>query len=386
MKKKTVTVLGSTGSIGLNTLEVLRRYPGHFEVRGLAAGKNVSLIKQQIEEFAPQAVYVQEDLAALELRASVPPAIKIFSEADGLLRFAEALDSDIWVAGMNGTGSLPAVIRALEKGKRVALANKELLVAAGNLVMRALKENPSSSLIPVDSEHSALFQCLQGNPRRALETLVLTGSGGPLRELSADQFFDVSKEVVIHHPKWKMGKKISVDSATLMNKGLEIIEASWLFDVPIDRIKVLIHPEAVIHSMVEFCDGSLLAQLGVTDMKLPIQYALTFPDRLPVAEEWRLDLARLGALNFSLPDPGKFPCLGLAYEAAKKSGSAPCVLSAADEVAVEAYLQDKIRFVEIPRIIEKILTHHNPISNPGLEEIRTAQEWAMEETRRLCRL
>ena len=395
MKKtaiKTINILGSTGSIGINTLEVVRRNPKNFKIRGLAAGRNMEVLLEQIRTVEPHAVYVRDLSDARRLQSLCGPSTRIFSGEDGVSQLEEECGADILVAGMNGTGGLPAVLNALKKGKRVALANKEILVAAGNLVMRALKKNTLASLIPVDSEHSAIFQCLQAestgaiNRARTLEKIILTGSGGPLREMDTEKFGHVSKEVVVNHPKWKMGKKISVDSATLMNKGLEIIEASWLFDTAIEKIKVLIHPEAVIHSMVEFCDGSVMAQLGVTDMKLPIQYALSFPDRLNVDPSLRLDLAKIGNLNFFLPDTRKFPCLGLAYEAGKRSGSAPCVLSAADEVAVEAYLQDKIRFVEIPGIIEKILTHHHPISDPGLEQIRSAHDWATEETRRLCRL
>ena len=384
--KKTLTILGSTGSIGLNTLEVVRQHAAAFRVAGLAAGKNVELIKQQIEEFKPRAVYLKDGEAAKVLARMASPELKVFGAAEGIDAFSAYLDSDILVAGMNGTEALGPVLQALQSGKRVALANKEILVAAGNLVMATLKAHPQSSLIPVDSEHSAIFQCLQGSKEEAVEKLILTSSGGPLREMGGEKFQHVTKEVVVNHPKWKMGKKISVDSATLMNKGLEIIEASWLFDVPIDRVEVLIHPEAVIHSMVEFRDGSILAQLGVTDMKLPIQYALSFPERLPVNAAMRLDLAKLGQLNFSLPDRKRFPCLDIAYEAARRSGSTPCVLSAADEIAVEAYLQDKIRFIEIPNIIETVLTHHRTIPNPGLADIHSTHRWATEETRRLCQL
>jgi len=272
----------------------------------------------------------------------------------------------------------------LKSGKRGALANKEILVIAGGLVMEALKKNPMASLLPVDSEHNAIFQCLQGAQTHEIQKLILTGSGGPLRNLSRDKFAGISKEVVTHHPKWKMGKKISVDSATLMNKGLEIIEASWLFDVPIERIEVLIHPEAVVHSMVEFKDGAILAQLGVTDMRLPIQYALSYPERLECSQEMRIDFRSVKQLTFCEPDRNKFPCLDIAYHAAKRSGSAPCVLSAADEVAVGAFLEDRIDFSEIPGIIEKVLSSHKHVANPGLEEIRTIHFWASEETRRLC--
>jgi len=268
----------------------------------------------------------------------------------------------------------------------VALANKEILVMAGSLVMSRLRANGPASLIPVDSEHSAIFQCLQGNPAESVHKIILTGSGGPLREISPTRFSELSKQDVINHPKWRMGQKISVDSATMMNKGLEIIEASWLFDIPIDRIEVLIHPEAVVHSMVEFKDGTMMAQLAVTDMKLPIQYALSYPARLQSSPALRLDLAALRSLNFSLPDRKKFPCLEIACEAARRSGSAPCVLSAADEVAVHAYLDDKIRFMEIPNVIEKVLSRHRHVADPDLSQIQSIHDWATGETKRLCQV
>lgn len=236
----------------------------------------------------------------------------------------------------------------------------------------------------MDSEHSAIFQCLQGSPRENLEKIILTGSGGPLREVSQERFAGIPKEVVVNHPKWKMGKKISVDSATLMNKGLEIIEASWLFDIPIEKIEILIHPEAVIHSMVEFKDGALLAQLGVTDMRLPIQYALTYPKRLSSELSMKLDFSGISHLTFLSADRNKFPCLDLAYDAAKKSGSAPCVLSAADEVVVSAFLEDRIDFVEIPKIIEKVLSRHRHVESPDLSQIQSIHAWAMDEARKLC--
>ena len=294
------------------------------------------------------------------------------------------MNSDILVAATTGTTSLLAVLDALEKGKHVALANKEILVMAGALVMNRLNSNSQASLIPVDSEHNAIFQCLEGKPKEFIEKIILTGTGGPLREISQEQFKTLSKDVVIKHPKWNMGKKISVDSATLMNKGLEIIEAAWLFDIPIDRIQVLIHPEAVIHSMVEFVDASVIAQLGVTDMKLPIQHALSFPNRFSSPREMKLDFTKISNLTFLLPNRKKFPCLDIAYAAAAQSGSAPCVLSAADEVAVGAFLDDKIVFVDIPRVIEKVLSSHRHIKNPDLEEIQSVHQWATEEARRLC--
>ncbi|HTL71387.1 MAG TPA: 1-deoxy-D-xylulose-5-phosphate reductoisomerase [Candidatus Eisenbacteria bacterium] len=378
--KKRVTILGSTGSVGLNTLKVIREFPERFEVAGLAAGASAGVLAAQAAEFRPACVYVRDSSEAAELKKS--PA-RFFNGTDGLDAFTRSHEFDILVAASSGTTALVSVLDALRRGKRVALANKEILVMAGGLVMEAAK-TPGAELLPVDSEHNAIFQCLQGERASNVERLVLTGSGGPLREVPADSFAGLPKETVINHPKWKMGKKISVDSATLMNKGLELIEAAWLFNVPIDRIQVLIHPEAVIHSMVEFKDGALLAQLGVTDMRLPIQYALTFPERLSSPTTARLDWSEIRHFTFAAPDRKKFPCLDLAYEAARRAGSAPCVLSAADEVAVGAFLDDRIGFVEIPRIIEKILSRHSHVERPDLSEIQSIHAWATEETRKLC--
>ena len=381
---KTLNVLGSTGSVGLNTLQVVRENPELFRVAGLAAGSKSDILEQQIREFSPAAVYLADEKAALEIASKFSGKLKVFTEKESLKEFSSFVGADILMAATTGTGSLTGVLDALKNGKKVALANKEILVVAGDLILTALKSNPRAVLVPVDSEHSAIFQCLQGSNAGHLEKIILTGSGGPLREILAEKFNSLTKEDVINHPKWKMGKKISVDSATLMNKGLEMIEAAQLFGLPVDRIEVLIHPEAVIHSMVEFCDGSVLAQMGVTDMKLPIQYALTYPDRAPVPLSRRLDFARIGSFHFMLPDRKKFPCLDLAYAAARQSGSAPCVLSAADEVAVGAYLNDKIHFIDIPGVIEKVLSRHKAVEKPSLEQIHSIHDWATQETLKLC--
>ena len=381
---KRVTILGSTGSVGLNTLDIIRRHPREFRVAGLSAGSNAQLLETQIRAYKPEAVYLKEPQGAASLRAKFPK-LRVYGERDKIHAFTADLDADILMAASTGTSGLLSVLGAIRAGKRVALANKEILVMAGSLVMRELGKNKNASLIPVDSEHSAIFQCLQGADKKEVRRLILTGSGGPLREVASKDFARVTKSQVINHPKWKMGQKISVDSATLMNKGLEIIEARWIFDVPVERIEVLIHPEAAVHSMVEFRDGSLLAQLGATDMRLPIQYALTYPRRIEAPAELRMDLRQMSELHFSAPDVRKFPCLRLAYEAAKLSGSVPCVLSAADEVAVGAYLADKIPFVDIPKIIENVLSHHRRIEDPDLEQIQGAHDWAVERTQRLCK-
>ncbi|MBI4432496.1 MAG: 1-deoxy-D-xylulose-5-phosphate reductoisomerase [Candidatus Omnitrophica bacterium] len=382
MKKK-ILILGSTGSVGVNTLRVVEEFKGHFSVAGLAAGSKAADLARQIESFRPQGVYIKDSKAALELRRQFGASLKVMAEEDGLHHFCAGIDFDILVAATSGTTALLSVIDALKKGKRVALANKEILVAAGGLVMRELAKNPGASLIPIDSEHSAIFQCLHGSRAQDVARLILTGSGGPLREIAGEDFARVSKETVVNHPKWKMGMKISVDSATLMNKGLEIIEASWLFGLGVDQIQVLVHPEAVVHSMVEFKDGAILAQLGVADMRLPIQYALSFPSRLSAPARC-LDFKELSLLHFSAPDRKKFPCLDLAYQAARQSGSAPCVLSAADEVAVGAYLEDKIRFIDIPQVIERVLGHHHHVQDPDLDMIQSIHDWAVEETKKLC--
>ncbi len=381
---KTLNVLGSTGSIGLNTLQVARENPSLFCVSGLAAGSKSELLEQQIREFSPKAVYLADEKGALGISSIFGKKLKVFTGLQGLREFSMFVEADILMAATTGTGSLVSVLDALGGGKKVALANKEILVVAGDLILSALKSNPSAVLVPVDSEHSAIFQCLQGSNQKYLDKIILTGSGGPLREISAEKFSSLKKEDVINHPKWKMGKKISVDSATLMNKGLEMIEAACLFGLPVDRIEVLIHPEAVIHSMVEFCDGSVLAQLGVTDMKLPIQYAMTYPDRVPVTASRRLDFSQIQEMHFALPDRKKFPCLDLAYAAARQSGSAPCVLSAADDVAVGAYLDDRIRFIQIPGIIEKVLSSHRTVPSPSLDDIQSIHDWATKETVKLC--
>ena len=386
MTSKTITILGSTGSVGVNALRVIREHPGLFKVVGLAAGSSRETLKNQINEFLPKAAYLNDADMCRDLISEAPDTVRIFSEQEGLRVFCEFVDADILLVATSGTTALLSVLDALEKGRRVALANKEILVMAGDLVMSTLKKNPKGQLIPIDSEHNAIFQCLEGHPRENVEKIILTGSGGPLRQTPLAQFGGVSKADVVNHPKWKMGKKISVDSATMMNKGLEIIEASWLFDMPIEQIEVLIHPEAVIHSMVEFKDGALLAQMGVTDMRLPIQYALSYPARISSLEMKRINFAELSGLNFQLPDREKFPCLNLAWAAARESGSTPCVLSAADEVAVEAYLEDKINFLDIPRTIEKVLSRHHSIPKPSLSEILTSYDWAIEETKKLCQV
>jgi len=381
---QTLTILGSTGSIGLNTLEVVRRYPGRFKVRALAAGRNVERLADQIREFSPSAVYLEDSDRQQDLAEICGKRTRLFSRAEGIRAFSRFVDSDILVAAASGTSSLWPVVDAIRKGKRIALANKEVLVMAGERIMEELSRASDASLLPVDSEHSAIFQCLQGSSVGQAERLILTASGGPLRNVPVRLFSKLTKDRVINHPKWKMGRKISVDSATMMNKGLEAIEASALFRFPMDCIDVLIHPEAIVHSMVEFRDGSVLAQMGITDMKLPIQYALSYPDRLLSPPSSKLDFTRHSELTFSRADLKKFPCLRLAFDAGRAGGVAPCVLSAADEVAVNAFLNDQINFVRIPRIIERVLSSHRVRKHPTFDEIHQAHEWATEKARTFC--
>ncbi|HXV18680.1 MAG TPA: 1-deoxy-D-xylulose-5-phosphate reductoisomerase, partial [Candidatus Omnitrophota bacterium] len=370
MRKK-VVILGSTGSIGVNTLRVLEANKDAFEVAGLAAGSRVEELAAQIESHRPGFAYIDDPGKALSLERRFGSSVRVFTKKEGMAAFVRTAGAEILVVGTSGTASLQSVLETLDRGGRVALANKEILVAAGGLVMSRLRAHKDASLIPVDSEHNAIFQCLEGHPARHVERIILTSSGGPLREIPKESFATLSRETVINHPRWKMGEKISVDSATMMNKGLEVIEAHWLFGTPIERIQVLVHPEAVVHSMVEFKDGSILAQLGVTDMRLPIAHALCYPERLSVGEELRIDWKIIRQLTFSEPDTAKFPCLELAYEAAKQSGTAPCVMSAADEVAVGAFLDNKIHFTQIPSVIEKVLSRHSRIADPDLSQIET---------------
>lgn len=383
MRKK-VVILGSTGSIGVNTLRVLEANADTFEVAGLAAGSRVEELAAQIEAYRPGFAYIDDPQKALLLEKRFGARVRIFTKKEGMAAFVKAAGAETLVVGTSGTASLQSVLETLDRGGRVALANKEILVAAGSLVMSRLHAHKDASLIPVDSEHNAIFQCLEGHPARHVEKIILTSSGGPLREIPKESFATLSRETVINHPRWKMGEKISVDSATMMNKGLEVIEARWLFGTPIEKIRVLVHPEAVVHSMVEFKDGSVLAQLGVTDMRLPIAHALCYPERLSVVEELRIDWKNVRQLTFSEPDTAKFPCLELAYEAAKQSGTAPCVMSAADEVAVGAFLNNKIHFTQIPSVIEKVLSRHSRIADPDLSQIETAGLWAAEEAKKLC--
>lgn len=379
---KNVAILGSTGSIGINTLKVIEAFPEHFKVIGLSSFSNISLLEKQVRKFNPSYVTVVKPKKSKELdKALSRRNLKVLSGVEGLNIIASHNKVDILIVAISGAAAVYPLLAGIEAKKHICLANKESIVMAGNIVMKRVKKR-EASLIPVDSEHSAIFQCINLSSISEVSQLFLTGSGGSLHKISKAHFSKLKLGQVLKHPKWKMGKKITVDSATLMNKGLEIIEAHHLFDIPIDRIKLLIHPEAVIHSMCEFIDGSIIAQLGITDMKLPIQFALTYPDRRKTPFQ-RLDLSKIRNFTFTQPDSMKYPCLSLAMAAAKIGGTSTAVLNAADEVTVGAFLNGKIGFLKIPAIIEKVLVNHRYIESPTLDQIFESDKWAREESARL---
>ncbi|MDH7499259.1 MAG: 1-deoxy-D-xylulose-5-phosphate reductoisomerase [candidate division NC10 bacterium] len=368
---KKLSILGSTGSIGQKTLEVVSRYPEAFEVVALAAGSNICLLEQQIRGFLPQLVCLQTKEAAEELRLRLrqgsSPAVRIEWGAPGLLEVATHPSSDLVVSAIVGAAGLLPTLEAIRAGKQVALANKESLVMAGQLIMAEAKRR-QIRIIPIDSEHSAIFQCLEGKEKANLHRIFLTASGGPFRNWPREKFSEITPQRALTHPTWSMGQKVTIDSSTLMNKGLEVIEARWLFDLSIDQIDVILHPQCIIHSMVEFIDGSVLAQLAVTDMHLPIQYALSYPDRLPNPTD-RLEFSQLAPLTFEPLDSERFPCLSYAYEAARTGGSMPIVLNAANEVAVAFFLSQRIPYTEIAALIRRALDSHQPHRVTELEEV-----------------
>ena len=366
---KKITILGSTGSIGVSTLDVIEKNPKAFKVTALAAGRNVKLLAEQIIKYKPEiaSVSTREDAEKLRQILGRRKKIPILYDETGVEEVASYPSSDMVVSAISGAAGLKPTLAAIEAGRDVALANKETMVIAGDIVTRRAKKK-KIKILPVDSEHSAIFQCLAGQKAQYLRRIILTASGGPFYRLSRNELKKVTLEQALRHPRWKMGSKITIDSASLMNKGLEVIEAKWLFDVDVARIDVLIHPQSIVHSMIELRDGSVLAQLGIADMRIPIACALAYPDRLtndlPV-----LNLSEIGLLEFFKPDMKKFPCLGLAYEAGRLGGTAPVVLNAANETAVSAFTEKKICFNDLPKVIEKVMGKHRVKKNPSLADI-----------------
>ena len=381
--KKRIAVLGSTGSIGTNTLDVISSLKDEFKIVGLSADSNIALLAQQVKRFFPKVVSVgSEDLAKKIKGIISSKKTEIVFGPDGLREIVSMDEIDIVVFAISGTGCLVPLMDAIRKKKQIALANKEALVSAGCIVMDAAKKN-AAKIIPIDSEHSAVFQCIEGK-RKFLSKVYLTGSGGPLLNVNKSKFDSLTKRFILNHPKWKMGEKISVDSATMMNKGLEVIEAKYLFDIDEDSVEVLIHPEAVIHSMVELVDGTVFAQLGLTDMRIPIQYALTYPDRVE-GPSGMVDFYKADKLTFSSPDYDKFPCLGIARQAAKSGIPYPAILCAADEEVVKNYLSGRIKFSDIPKIIEKVLSRYKNVKKVStVNDILEIDSWAKNEARSIC--
>lgn len=374
MEKRKIAILGSTGSIGRQALEVVAEHPDLFDVELLAANRSAELLAEQALRFDANVAVVCDGGAYPALtRALTSSPVKAFAGMESVTGLLETLDLDLVLCAQVGFSGLEPAVAALRAGRVVALANKETLVAAGGIVTRIAREN-GGVLLPVDSEHSAIFQCLQGQ-RAEIEKLLLTASGGPFLDTPAGEMERMTRAEALRHPRWKMGEKITVDCSTLMNKGLEMIEAHWLFGVAPENIEIVVHPQSVIHSMVQFTDGAVLAQLGVPDMRLPIQYALTYPERVPLSVD-RLDFAALGSLTFRRPDTGRFPCIRLAYESIACGGSMPCTMNAANEVAVHAFLRDEIPFGAIRRTVEETMEHTVPFRNPSLDDIREADRAA----------
>ena len=381
---KSIALLGSTGSIGTQVLDVVERLPDKLRIVSMAAHRNVELFAEQIERFRPSVVSIGSEEAAQRLKAAAssqqPAASKSQSEitwgAEGLERVATIPEADIVVVAVAGTVGLAPTLAAISAGKDIALASKEVLVAAGSLVSKLVQEK-GVQLLPIDSEHSAIFQCLQGEDRNKIQKLMLTASGGAFANYPLEKLKDATVEQALAHPTWNMGRKITVDSATLMNKALEIIEAHWLFGVEASQIEVVIHPQSIVHSMVEFIDGSVIAQMGLPDMRLPIQYALLYPERVDTGLP-RLDITAQSTLTFAKPNPERYPGLSLAYKAAEQGGTMPVVMNAANEVAVGLFLDRKISFLEIQKTVRRVMDGHKPVQDPDLDKILDADSWARQ--------
>ncbi len=375
---KKIAVLGSTGSIGRSALAVISKFPDKLKVIALSANNNIDVLCEQIKIFKPRFVCIHDGCFITDLQSRFAHLkIRFFSGNQGLCQMVSDMSIDQVMMSVSGSAALPPLLQAIDSGKDIALANKEALVMAGDLIMRKAHKK-GVRIIPVDSEQSAIWQCLEGQDRTKLKRIFLTASGGPFLSLGKEAFSKITVDDALRHPRWKMGRKITIDSATLMNKGLELIEALHLFSVSHKDIEVLVHPEAIIHSMVEFIDGVILAQMSVADMRIPIQYSLTYPKRLSNGYD-QVDFLKLKSLNFRKPDFSRFPCLGLAYEAASRGGTMPCVLNAANEVSVDAFLGGEVCFTDIPKVIEKVMRRHKVSPRSSLSDVLGADSWARRE-------
>ena len=378
---KNVVILGSTGSIGKNALDVIRNLRHKYKVVGLSANSRWELLAKQVEEFKPKSVSLADGRWIKELKNKLPQnSVQILTGTESVKEMVSKGDVDIVISAIVGAAGLPAAIEVIKNGKTLALANKEALVMAGGLIVSMAKKK-GVNILPVDSEHSAIFQALRAGHPNEVKKVIITASGGPFRDYPKEKLSEVTKEEALNHPTWQMGQKITIDSATLMNKALEIIEAKWLFNLDSTQIDVIIHPESIVHSLVEFCDGSVIAQMGLPDMKVPIQFALTYPHRENGNVE-SLDLAKLGSLNFRKPDMDKFPALRLGYEVVEKGGTMGATLNAANEIAVQAFLERKIKFTDITKTVEHVMKKHNYIKDPDFEDIMHADEYARKETKK----
>jgi 1-deoxy-D-xylulose-5-phosphate reductoisomerase len=380
---KKISILGSTGSIGTQMLDVAARLPEMIEIVALAAHSNVELLAEQVWKFKPKLVCVGRTDLEPELRRLLGDVqVEVLSGEEGWLAASTITEADQVVVSVAGTPGLIPTLAAIDAGKEIGLASKEVLVCAGEIVTNKAAER-GVKIVPIDSEHSAIFQCLNGEDPNSVEKIYLTASGGPFKNATTEEMSRVTPEQALAHPTWKMGRKVTIDSSTLMNKGLEIIEARWLFGVDAENIEVVVHPQSIIHSMVRFADGSVIAQLGLPDMRLPIQYALLYPLRYDSGLP-RVDILQVGSLDFKAPDMGRFPALGLAYEAAKIGGTMPAVMNAADEVAVQMFLDRKIGFLDIARLVERVMASHEAVQHPTLEVILEADAWARNQTTALA--
>jgi 1-deoxy-D-xylulose-5-phosphate reductoisomerase len=381
-RQENIAILGSTGSIGKNSIEVIANFPDQFKVSYLTVNNNIDALCDQVRRFKPKGVVVLDRNSAAECKKRFDGATEVLVGEEGLEEIVQRNDVDVVISSLVGFAGLKPTIAAIRAKKKIALANKETLVVAGEIIMRLVKET-GGILIPVDSEHSAIFQCLVGESGSSVAKIILTASGGPFLNTPKDMLKKVSVEQALHHPNWKMGNKVTIDSATLMNKGMEVIEARWLFGIPPERIDVVIHPQSIIHSMVEFIDGSVKAQLGMPDMKIPIQYALTYPERA-ASNVARVDFPKLREMTFFPPDIERFQCLRLAYDALNEGGTMPAALNAANEIAVRRFLEGKIAFQQIPETICRTMEHHNVTGRPTLDDIIAADASARRFAESIC--